>query len=252
MVNKTAKHTNILAAEVYHKVRDENPNTKLNCGSLKPRGHIDVRRQVRGIDLELAANGTLNGPATVEPKAHLHAVVGHTLQHARVASVLREHWRLVDRGNDPDERHNRHVRQLRLPIHRHAGEAPDKEEGIADVLVGCAMVVINTTMDNLPHLVHKQHHLLFQNLRGIRETSNVAEADDCIHLLPWHHGVDPSTVSTLHVLPDDLSTCLAKAQCKETAQLDDGLLKDDRLHGSLHLFHLVSSVPEFPAPAALG
>mmetsp|Transcript_83807 Transcript_83807/g.260446 ORF Transcript_83807/g.260446 Transcript_83807/m.260446 type:complete len:691 (+) Transcript_83807:56-2128(+) len=249
VVNQAADHRHLVAAEVEHEVRDEDPDPELLRGRLQARRHVDVRGEVRGVDLQLAADGALDGPAAVQAEAHAHAVALQALQQARVAAVLREHAGLVDLSHDLDERQHGHVRELRLLVRGGSGEAPDGEEGLADVLVGCAVEVVDATVDDLAHLVDEDHDLLPEHVGRQREVADAAEADDGVDLLPGHHGVHAGAVAAAHVLAYDLGAGLPEAQGEEPAELDDGLLQDDGLHGLLDLLHAEGLVKELPDAA---
>mmetsp|Transcript_95904 Transcript_95904/g.254774 ORF Transcript_95904/g.254774 Transcript_95904/m.254774 type:complete len:380 (-) Transcript_95904:852-1991(-) len=252
VVDQTADHGHVMAAEIEHEVGDEYPDAKLlRCG-LQAGGHVDVRREVRCVDLELAAYGALDGPATMQTEAHLHAVVGDALQQARVPAVYGQDAGLVDLGYNLDEGHDGHVRQLGLLLRARPGEAPDDEEGVADVLVRSPVEVVHAAVHNLAHLVHEDHDLLLQHLRRVCEVADAAEADDGVNLLPRHHRVHPSAVATLHVLPDDLGAGLAKTQREQSTKFDDGLLEDDRFHGLPDLFCMACPVQQLPEGAHLG
>mmetsp|Transcript_117421 Transcript_117421/g.219572 ORF Transcript_117421/g.219572 Transcript_117421/m.219572 type:complete len:263 (+) Transcript_117421:256-1044(+) len=115
------------------------------------------------------------------------------------------------------------------------------------------MVVVDTTVDNLPDLIDKQHHFLLQHLSRVRKMPDVAETDDCIHLLPRDHGIDASACAATHVdvVSDDFRTSLTKAQSQQATEFDDCLLEDHRLHRLLcsSLFESGTTLPQL---ASLG
>mmetsp|Transcript_52541 Transcript_52541/g.159248 ORF Transcript_52541/g.159248 Transcript_52541/m.159248 type:complete len:303 (-) Transcript_52541:377-1285(-) len=188
----------------------------------------------------------------MQTKAHLHTEFWQALQQPRMPAVGRQHAGLVDLSNDLDEGHHGHVSELALPLRAVGSQAPDEEEGVANVLVWCTMVVVHAAMHNFTHLVHEEHDLLFEHLSGVSEVPDVAEAYDGINLPSGYHCIHACAGAALHVLADDLCASLPEAQSQEPTQLDDGLLEDDGLHGLPHLLHVVGSVQQLPAPAALG
>ena len=48
-------------------------------------------------------------------------------------------------------------------------------------------------MHDLTDLIHKEHHILLEDLGGIREISDVAESEDTHDLVPWEDRVDATT-----------------------------------------------------------
>mmetsp|Transcript_34038 Transcript_34038/g.79325 ORF Transcript_34038/g.79325 Transcript_34038/m.79325 type:complete len:564 (+) Transcript_34038:741-2432(+) len=156
--------------------------------------------------------------------------------------------RLVDLRDDFHKGHEGHVCQLGL-LFRKTCQPPDHQEGIADVPIWRAMEVVHAAVDDLTHLVHEEHHLLFQNLGRCHEVPNVAKADDGFDLGSRNHGVDPGRGTHLHILANNLGPSFAKAQGQQSAKLDDGLFQHDRLHGLLVLLRPAVLVEELPGAA---
>mmetsp|Transcript_6512 Transcript_6512/g.5799 ORF Transcript_6512/g.5799 Transcript_6512/m.5799 type:complete len:216 (-) Transcript_6512:284-931(-) len=193
----------------------------------------------------------------MEAEAHLHAVVGHPLVEFLVLSVPAQLVTHPDGGHDLHERQHRHVTELLHPVlvspqrnlifdlvivHIVLIELPHKEEGISDVLVGGPVVAVHDAMDDLSDFVHKDHHFGLEDLSGVGEVSDVAEAEDRHDFLAREHRVHIATA--LHVLGNDLGASLSEAQSQQGADLDDGLLEQFGLHDLplLLLFSLLAPV----------
>lgn len=82
-------HVDELMSEehIVHLTREENVNPELLGGSLKPTGHVDIRRKVRSVDFERGSDGSFNGPAIVQSKAHFYGIVAETFVQLRVEPV---------------------------------------------------------------------------------------------------------------------------------------------------------------------
>ena len=92
-------------------------------------------------------------------------------------------------------------------------------------------------MHNCTNFVDENHDSFLEDFGGISEVPDVAEAEDGDDLLSGQHGVDLSSAG--HVLRDDFAARLSEAQREQGADLDDGLLQNDGLHGPLLLLLLV-------------
>mmetsp|Transcript_10237 Transcript_10237/g.32437 ORF Transcript_10237/g.32437 Transcript_10237/m.32437 type:complete len:236 (+) Transcript_10237:1026-1733(+) len=125
--------------------------------------------------------------------------------------------------------------------------APDEKEGLPYVLVGSPKILVHDPMDDLRHLVHKDHGLLLQDLRGDVEVLDLDVAVDGLDLPAGDHGVHAVAVVVLHVLQivaNDLRTGLPEPEGKQGAELDDGVLEDLGLHG--HLLVRLDTLPPLP------
>lgn len=102
----------LLRENVKELARDEERDTELLRGSLEPGSHVDVRRQIGGVDLVEGTNGTFDGPANVEAKSHLDGVVRHSIVQLFVFFVLLQLSRAPEGCNDLEEGQCRHVCHL--------------------------------------------------------------------------------------------------------------------------------------------
>mmetsp|Transcript_56682 Transcript_56682/g.132464 ORF Transcript_56682/g.132464 Transcript_56682/m.132464 type:complete len:408 (-) Transcript_56682:1725-2948(-) len=251
LINEPAVERHLIAAHIHHAVGKQHPDLELGCGSLQLGGHIHIGRQVGGIDLILAADCSLNGPAAMQAKPELDPEVLYAELEPGVLPVHREDARLVDLCDDLNVGHQRHVRQLGLLFGLVACQPPHDQEGVANVSIRRPMKVVNASMNNLPNLVDKKHDLLFENLRRRHEVPNVAKADDGFHLRARNHGVHTRCSAHLHVLADHFCPGFPKTQGQKAPQLDDGLLQHDRFHWLLVLLGMAILVEDLPRTAHL-
>mmetsp|Transcript_132619 Transcript_132619/g.330774 ORF Transcript_132619/g.330774 Transcript_132619/m.330774 type:complete len:454 (-) Transcript_132619:567-1928(-) len=235
----------------HHHVRDEHPNIVAARSHLQPVSDMNIRRQVRGIDFVLAADRSLDGPTHMKSEAHLHLEARHPLQQTRMLAPRRQHARLVDLGEDLDEGHDGHIRELRLPLGRQPGEPPDDHEGVAYILVGRSVVVVGAAVHDLADLVHKDHDPFTKDLRRMLKVPDGAETENGIDLYSGSTDVDAGAARAVGEAPDDLGAGLAEAEGEEAPELDDGLLEHDGLHGLLNFLHVLVLVEEAHAPPHL-
>mmetsp|Transcript_17770 Transcript_17770/g.51856 ORF Transcript_17770/g.51856 Transcript_17770/m.51856 type:complete len:356 (+) Transcript_17770:202-1269(+) len=191
---------------------------------FEAHSQVDVGTEVRGVNLELRAYGTLDGPAAVKTEAHAHAVVREALCKLGVLTVLLEQRGGVDVGDYLDERDQGHVREALLLAGAVLREAPGQEEGVPDVLVGAAEVLVDAGVHHARNAVDEDHNLILQDLGGVSEVAYVAKTEDPLHPPTRDHGVQSRAGLPLHVLADDLGASLAEAKGQQRADLDDRLL----------------------------
>mmetsp|Transcript_83802 Transcript_83802/g.260419 ORF Transcript_83802/g.260419 Transcript_83802/m.260419 type:complete len:235 (+) Transcript_83802:815-1519(+) len=126
-----------------------------------------------------------------------------------------------------DDRQIRHPLRLRPLLLLHA---PDDEEGLPVVLVRRPVVLVRHAVDDLCDHVHEGVDLRLQHLGRDGEVADPAHADDAVHPGAGNHRVDGHGLLALHVVSDDVGARLAEAEGEQGAELDDGLLQDQRLH----------------------
>mmetsp|Transcript_54683 Transcript_54683/g.144025 ORF Transcript_54683/g.144025 Transcript_54683/m.144025 type:complete len:404 (-) Transcript_54683:1144-2355(-) len=211
-------------------------------------GHqVHVGAQVRGVDLEVRADGPLNRPAGVQSEAHAHAVVGKSPQELRVGAVLGHRRRLVENADDLHGTDQGQVADALMLLFEVIREAPGQEEGVSHVPVRAAVELVGAVVDDTRDAVHKDHDVILEDFRGIGEVPDAAIAEDGLHLPPGDHGVQRGAVTDPHVLGNDPGAGLPKAEGEERADLDDCLLQHHRLHGLWRLRFL----PPEPVPHRL-
>mmetsp|Transcript_72588 Transcript_72588/g.205224 ORF Transcript_72588/g.205224 Transcript_72588/m.205224 type:complete len:860 (+) Transcript_72588:411-2990(+) len=191
-----------------------------------------VGRQVRGVDLELASDGALDGPAVVEAAAEVHPAVlaRQPLLQARVAAVRRQHRRPVDGAEHLRERDHRHVRELVEGDGLLLQRPPDHEESVAVVLVRVAEELVHDPVDDLRDLVHEGHDVVLEHLGRHAEVPDARHADDALDGDALDHRVHAGAVDAVHVVLDDVGAGLPETYGQQGPELDDGLLEDRRLH----------------------
>mmetsp|Transcript_100008 Transcript_100008/g.224103 ORF Transcript_100008/g.224103 Transcript_100008/m.224103 type:complete len:320 (+) Transcript_100008:203-1162(+) len=193
-----------------------------------------MRRQVRRVNLELAPDRSLDGPTGVQAEAHIHAATGaEAVLQAGVRPVACEHRRPVDGPQDLREGHDGQFRHPLDPADLLLLHPPDDEEGLPVVLVRRPVELVRHTVDDLCDHVHEGVDPGLQNLRGHAEVADAADADDALHDGAGDHCVDADGLLAPHVVLDDVGASLAEAESEQGAELDDGLLQDQRLHGLL-------------------
>mmetsp|Transcript_60554 Transcript_60554/g.175347 ORF Transcript_60554/g.175347 Transcript_60554/m.175347 type:complete len:625 (-) Transcript_60554:809-2683(-) len=218
------------AGEARQRLGHEDGHLVVTGRRLQAAGQLHVRGQVRGVDLEVGADGALDGPTVVQAEAHGHAVVRDPREKGRVLAVVLQYRGLVDRGEDLYERGDAHVDHLCADLLRGLlAHAPHDEEGLADVPVRGPVPGVDGAVYDLRQLVHEDHDLVLQDLGRVREVPDVAEAENGVDPAARDHGVDRRRVFA-HVLDDDLRPSLAESEGEQLPQLDDGVLQDLGLH----------------------
>ena len=101
----------------------------------------------------------------------------------------------------------------------HLGRAPHDEEGVADVLVRLAPVVVCRPVHDLADGVGEEHHLVLQALHRVRELTDVAVAVRALDLAPAPHQVEVLARRVGEVGRDDLVPRAAEAQLHEADDL---------------------------------
>mmetsp|Transcript_101202 Transcript_101202/g.241298 ORF Transcript_101202/g.241298 Transcript_101202/m.241298 type:complete len:306 (-) Transcript_101202:1267-2184(-) len=112
-----------------------------------------------------------------------------------------------------------------------ARQPPGQKEGLPDVLVWIAEELVDAGVNHGCNSVDEDHDLILKNFGGICEVADVAEAKNRLNSAPWDHGIQSRAVAAAHVLANDLSARLSKAQCQQGPDLDDGLFQNHGLHG---------------------
>mmetsp|Transcript_14076 Transcript_14076/g.23812 ORF Transcript_14076/g.23812 Transcript_14076/m.23812 type:complete len:248 (-) Transcript_14076:1481-2224(-) len=213
-----------------------------------------MRREVAGVHLVLGPDGALDRPPHVQPKPHLHLVVGDTLKQGLHGTVGAQLGRLVEHGHDDDEggqgvvghlvdgvhllfvhlihrpiRHLLDVAVLDLrPVRQLHWKSPHAEERVADVFVGGPAVHVHLHVHDLCDGVHKLHRLLLQDLGDLRKLADGTEPEDCQHLVAGHHGVE-LRAAVFQRLRHNQRPRLSETNGDELVQLTKGLLEEVRL-----------------------
>mmetsp|Transcript_33110 Transcript_33110/g.95178 ORF Transcript_33110/g.95178 Transcript_33110/m.95178 type:complete len:299 (-) Transcript_33110:1661-2557(-) len=196
-----------------HGLRHQDLDAIDGGGALHSLGDAHVGREVGGVDLELAAHGALDGPAVVDAAAQVHAALSaHLLLQPRVAAVGGEHRRAVHGPEDGHEGQHGHVRHLADLLRLLVRGPPDREEGVARVLVRRPVVLVHHPVHDLRDLVHEAHDLRLEHLRGDAEVLDPAAADDALHPRALHHHNDVGALGSPQVVRDDVGPGLAEAE----------------------------------------
>ena len=103
--------------------RHENVHSILLRRALEASRQVHVRTQITGIDLVARTNCALNGPADVQPEAHLEAPVRVAGPQAAVRAPALQPWRGVQLDLGVDERGQGLVRGRHELLARVLGEA---------------------------------------------------------------------------------------------------------------------------------
>mmetsp|Transcript_39839 Transcript_39839/g.104313 ORF Transcript_39839/g.104313 Transcript_39839/m.104313 type:complete len:255 (-) Transcript_39839:1682-2446(-) len=158
-----------------------------------------------------------------------------------VLPVVRQGWGLVDSSDHLDERHEGEIGEAGAVGGVCVNQSPDQQESLSDILVRRPSIFIHNPVHNLRNLVDKNHHLVLEDLCGVRKILNVTVAEDAVDHAAGDHSVDARRVVALHILPDDLCTSLSEPQGQQAPNLDNGFLQNHRLHR----FVLLPTLPEF-------
>mmetsp|Transcript_54220 Transcript_54220/g.118687 ORF Transcript_54220/g.118687 Transcript_54220/m.118687 type:complete len:250 (+) Transcript_54220:579-1328(+) len=244
MVDDATFLSNLNRHEFNDGVGHQNEAAVLLGDGLKSGSHVDVGAQVRSINLELRADGALNGPTTVKPETHADAIVGQPLRKLRMISVLCQQGGFVDLSDDLDEGEQRHICQLLLLRCAVIRKSPGEQKCFTDVLVRIPKEFIDARMNHRCDAVHKDHHLILEDFRCIRKVSDITEAEDRLYPPTRDHGVECCTISSTHVLTNNLCTSLSKTQSQQGTNLDDGLFQHDSFHRLRDLFGCRTSSPD--------
>lgn len=70
-VDLSAAILHFLRHDVFKGTRDEEKCPELLGSSFEPGRHVDIWREVRGINFEIRTNSTLNGPSLMYTETHL-------------------------------------------------------------------------------------------------------------------------------------------------------------------------------------
>mmetsp|Transcript_166903 Transcript_166903/g.535761 ORF Transcript_166903/g.535761 Transcript_166903/m.535761 type:complete len:303 (+) Transcript_166903:263-1171(+) len=213
-VDQTALGRDRGRADVDDRFCDQNADAVYFGGPLDGLCYADVRRQVGGINLELAPHRALDRPAVVQAAAEVHAaILAEALLQAWVSAVAREHRRAVHRPEDPCEGQHGHVCELaQLGSIHDCCRAPNHEEKIAIVLARISMELVDDSMHDFCDLVDEGHDFGLEHLRGRAKIADTCSTDDTLHPNAFNHRVDARTVHSIHVVFDDGRACLAETQ----------------------------------------
>mmetsp|Transcript_7567 Transcript_7567/g.16764 ORF Transcript_7567/g.16764 Transcript_7567/m.16764 type:complete len:238 (-) Transcript_7567:1501-2214(-) len=201
---------------VVHRVRDEHhAAVRLGC-PLQTGGHVDVGAEVGGVDLENRPNGTLDAVPRVQAQPKLGGVAGHAVLHLLAVCKLLE-LGVVGRLHD-----NAHKGaqggvgggDVALAVAA-VGEGPRHEEGVADVLVRGALVLLDGVVDEHGDAVDKVHDVDAEALGTVGEVADVAEPENGVDALARNDGVDVRRVRA-HVGLDDGGAGVAKPNLEHT------------------------------------
>jgi hypothetical protein len=189
----------------------------------------------------------------MESKAHLALEFFiHPVKKFLILAILKDVLIFVELGYDFQETKNRHVSNYNVFftqafvvellagfIHqldlRRIMELPNKQKGLSDVFIYRPAISVSHGVSYFGNSVYISHNVRLKNLGALHELVQDAESEDCVGLLPWHHWIDVST--TCHVLADDSSASLSKAESEERPNLDNSLFKRDSLIINLFFGH---------------
>mmetsp|Transcript_125488 Transcript_125488/g.349273 ORF Transcript_125488/g.349273 Transcript_125488/m.349273 type:complete len:380 (+) Transcript_125488:305-1444(+) len=217
-------------ADGNHGLRDQDVHAVNLRRMFDALGDTNIGRQVGGVYLELAADGTFYGPAVVQTATEVHpTILAQPLLQAWVPPVRGKHRGAVHGAKDPCEGHQGHVRQFADLVLLFV-RSPDDQEGVTIVFVRSPVEFVDDAVHDLSYAVHEGHHVSLQHLGGDAEVPYPGGPNDALDPRSLHHGVDAGAVHSMHVVLDNVSTSLAKTKRKQRTQLDDGLLEDNRLH----------------------
>mmetsp|Transcript_80074 Transcript_80074/g.248509 ORF Transcript_80074/g.248509 Transcript_80074/m.248509 type:complete len:631 (-) Transcript_80074:970-2862(-) len=250
VVNRAEVVRQALRASSHKRLAHEDHDPVLLRHGLQAHRHVDVGGEVGGVDLELRADRALDGPAEVQAEAQAHAVFVAPREQRRVLPVLSQLPVAVRGGQDLDEGHDAQLGDLRAELGLVEPHAPDEKEGLPHILVRGPEVLVYNPVHDLRDLVHEDHRLLLQHLRGDGEVLDLAVAVDGLNLPPRDHRVHADVV-VVQVVADNLTASLAEAQREQGTELDDRVLQDLRLHRLSLLLLLPDLLPPDDAPAPL-
>mmetsp|Transcript_117920 Transcript_117920/g.328516 ORF Transcript_117920/g.328516 Transcript_117920/m.328516 type:complete len:258 (+) Transcript_117920:424-1197(+) len=213
LVDQPHEGHHILGAKCHHRLRSQDAYAVYPRSELNARSDAHVGRQVRRVNLELAADSPLDRPATVEAETQVDAAVRpEPLLQPRVEPVVGEHDGPVDSSEDLGEGEDGHVSELPHLGLGHPGGAPDDQEGVAVVLVRSPVELVDNSVHYLRDLIDELHDLLLQHLRGGAEIAYPCIAHDALHTQALDHRVHARSVGALHVLAHDVGSGLSEAE----------------------------------------
>mmetsp|Transcript_38125 Transcript_38125/g.83329 ORF Transcript_38125/g.83329 Transcript_38125/m.83329 type:complete len:207 (-) Transcript_38125:119-739(-) len=199
------------SAHFRHVVRHQQRDKVLLCGCAESGADVHVRRQVGGVDLELAADSALNGPPHVKSTAQSDSEIRDPHDQSGVLPIVSQRRGFVDGRDDLDKRHEGEIGEASTVAGVGVNQSPHQQESLSDILVRRPGILIHDAVNYFRDLIDKHHHLVLQDLGGIGKILNVAVAKDAVDHAPRDHSVDTRSVVTLHILPNNLCTGLSKS-----------------------------------------
>ena len=67
---------------------------------------------------------------------------------------------------------------------------PHQQEGVSDILIRRAVVLINSIVYDFRDFVNKDHDIFLKDLCGVSEGADITEPEDRENLLPWDDRID--------------------------------------------------------------